>query len=132
MKDQLSRELIADSKPKRTKISPKVNQRAFELCPDEFTTMDFADRAGTGLVPARKYLLRATIMKKVAEGQRDCWIKLNGTTPTRTLLEDEVKLITEAMDLIKRLIDENRWLKAEVEKWAGLAKQAKIYFQREE
>lgn len=116
---------------KRTRTSPKVNLKAFELCPDEFTTRDFADRAGCSLIPARKFLLRFLSLGKVKELPiPNAWRKVTEeeTKPTgRALLEEEVAIINGAMELIQKLIEENRWLKSQVEHWAEMAKTAKVY-----
>lgn len=125
---------ILAERPKRTRISPKVNQKALELCPNSFTTRDFADRAGTSLEASRKFLLRIAGTGKINETDTNCWTKgfLSLRNKPRTMLDEEIAIITEAMDLIQKLIEENRWLKEQVEHWADQARQAKIYFQREE
>lgn len=97
--------------------------------PDKFSTHLFAQEIGSSIPEARKALKYQALQGRVQALPNDFWIVVHGKTPKpeSSTLQEQTELISKAFASIQAIIEENRWLRNEVEKWASIAKQAKIY-----
>lgn len=99
--------------------------------PDKFTTHLFAQEIGSSIPEARKALNYQARVGKVQALPQDFWIvvdsNLKTSAPNSNPIQEQIELINKAFASIQTILEENRWLRKEVEKWAAIARQAKIY-----
>ena len=98
---------------------------------ERFSTAEFAREIGSSISDARKALKYQSKTGKVQALPQDFWIvvksNLNTSAPNSNPIQDQIELINKAFASIQTILEENRWLRKEVEKWAAIARQAKIY-----